>query len=524
MRHRREQDLAAEASVERIQVELADRCFGDGIGLRVPPRRADELRHEQLVEVRISLPIDLVKRLLEDGKGIRDPVREPERAAQLERDRAAPRRVGEELETGAQVVGRSRAVRPPLRKAELDQHLCPRGRIDLLVERAGEISDRGLGRALGERALGRLAERRDHERVGPWGDAEQVPGRTLRRRAGLEQQLSGRAVRGVSFDHIERLVDGAADDGVEELERILATEEVEPNEGGGGRTKLACFHAGERGRVAQLGPVAEDRGRAEEGQRLRRQASEAKPDDARNALRADLQQTGHVLGGRAGSLPCNRVEHRADEERISAGRRLEGGAEGVVRLQAVQLAREHGDRGTPKRFGANRGGLRIGDQLCDKGGIVALSLGRPGSGGDEERHSLEPSRQVEEPPQGGSVRPVQVVDREQRRPLKGHVGREPVEAVEDREGALCGRVRESRRAARLRTAARRARQALRAAPRGDPERRTRAAARTADGRSRTQTRPRTRRRGRRALASPPSRQSRAPRRAGASCRCRHFPR
>ena len=136
--------------MERIQVELADRCFGDGIGLRVPPRRADQLRQEQLVEVRIALPIDLVERLLEDCKGIRDPVREPERAAELERDRAAPRPVGEELETGAQVVGRSRAVRPPLRKAELDQHLRPRSRIDLLLERAAEISDRGLGRALGE--------------------------------------------------------------------------------------------------------------------------------------------------------------------------------------------------------------------------------------------------------------------------------------------------------------------------------------------------------------------------------------
>ncbi len=56
-------------------------------------------------------------------------------------------------------------------------------------------------------------------------------------------------MRGVSFDHIERLVDGAAHDGMEELERIRATKQVTPNEGGGGRTKLAYFHAGERGRM-----------------------------------------------------------------------------------------------------------------------------------------------------------------------------------------------------------------------------------------------------------------------------------
>ena len=88
------------------------------------------------MEVRIALPVDLVERLLEDGNGIPDPIREPERAAELERDRTAPRPVGEQLETGAQVLDRSRAVRPPLRQAELDEHLRPRSRISLLVERA----------------------------------------------------------------------------------------------------------------------------------------------------------------------------------------------------------------------------------------------------------------------------------------------------------------------------------------------------------------------------------------------------
>jgi hypothetical protein len=35
---------------------------------------------------------------------------------------------------------------------------------------------------------------------------------------------------------------------------------------------------------------------------------------------------------------------------------------------------------------------------------------------------------------------VQVVDHQQRRLVQGHVGRQPVEAVDDREGALCGSV------------------------------------------------------------------------------------
>src|SRR5262249_8614230 len=154
------------------------------IGLRVPPRRANELREEQLVKLRIPLPVDLIKRLLEDCKGIPDPVGEPERPAQLKRDRPTPRRVGEALETGAQVAGRCWAVRPPLRKAQLDKYLGPHGRIDLLIERAGEISDRGLRRAPAERALGGWAERGAHDGAGRWGAAEQVPRRTLRLRAG----------------------------------------------------------------------------------------------------------------------------------------------------------------------------------------------------------------------------------------------------------------------------------------------------------------------------------------------------
>jgi hypothetical protein len=182
--HRPEQDVAAEAAMESVQVQPGDPRLGDRIGLRMPPRRADEFRLKQLVEVQVS-PIELVQRLLEDGKGIRDPVREPQRAAQLERDRAAPRPVGEQLETGPQVLNRCRPVRPPLRKAELDKYLRPGCRIHLLREHAGQIPDRRLGRALGQCTLGRMAERRDHERVGLWGEPEQVARRTLRRGASL---------------------------------------------------------------------------------------------------------------------------------------------------------------------------------------------------------------------------------------------------------------------------------------------------------------------------------------------------
>jgi hypothetical protein len=238
-----------------------------------------------------------------------------------------------------------------------------------------------------------------------------MPRRNLWQDAALKEQLSRQAVRRISFDHIERLVDRAADDRVKELERILPPEEVKPNEDGRSRTKLACFHAGKRGRVAQLGPVAEDRGRTEERKRLRLKASEAKPDGARNALCADFQQTGHLLGVRARFLPGNRVQHRTDEERISAGRRHEGVAEGFVRLQTMQLARESLDRGSPERSRTNRDDLRSGDQLRDKRGIAALALRRTRPRDDQQRHPLQSAHQVDEPAHGRDIRPVQIVDR-----------------------------------------------------------------------------------------------------------------
>ena len=98
------------------------------------------------------------------------------------------------------------------------------------------------------------------------------------------------------------------------------------------------------------------------------------------------------------------------------------------------------DRGTPQRFGANRGGLRIRDQLRDECRIAALALRRPRRRDHQQRHPLQPPGQVEQPAQRGGVRPVQVVDRDKRRLQKGHVGRQPVQAVQDRKRALRGRV------------------------------------------------------------------------------------
>jgi hypothetical protein len=56
-----------------------------------------------------------------------------------------------------------------------------------------------------------------------------VPRRALRQGAGFKQQFSSKPVRGGSLHHIRRLVDGAADDGVKELERSGSIRVVGPD-------------------------------------------------------------------------------------------------------------------------------------------------------------------------------------------------------------------------------------------------------------------------------------------------------
>ena len=123
--------------------------------------------------------------------------------------------------------------------------------------------------------------------------------------------------------------------------------------------------------------------------------------------------------------------------------------------------------------------------LCS-GGRVAID--------DEERQPLEAALQVGEPPQRRAVGPVQVVDRDHRRPAERDVCGEPVEAVQHRERDVGLVLVGARRAGRRRRGAprgRRRRRGARAARRSWPRR---APARRAAARRRTRSPARARRR------------------------------
>ena len=129
---------------------------------------------------------------------------------------------------------------------------------------------------------------------------------------------------------------------------------------------------GQRGDVAQVGPVAEHgRRRGEPPGRLG-QAREAQRHRAGDRLRPDLVDARRVLGRGREALTLQRVEEGAHEERVSAGR-LVAGRDGLgLRLHAELLLGELRDRCVAERERADQERVRIRDELRDEHSLVAL--------------------------------------------------------------------------------------------------------------------------------------------------------
>ena len=136
-----------------------------------------------------------------------------------------------------------------------------------------------------------------------------------------------------------------------------------------------------------------------------------------------------VRGVRRDAVGLERVHQLADEQRVAAGRRVAGLAEGMVGLGAEALGDEVADRLLAQRAGADVGGGGIVGDLGEQRGVGRRVAGAD-AGGDQHRLAFEPAHEVGEEAQARAVAPVQVVDLEQQRALGGEVEREPVEAVQ----------------------------------------------------------------------------------------------
>ena len=147
------------------------------------------------------------------------------------------------------------------------------------------------------------------------------------------------------------------------------------------RGRLGCrllVQLGERGGLARVGVVAEDRDRLCEPRRLRRKAGKAKRDGARAGPCLELAETGHVGCGRGQALGGDRVQRaraRAADCRPSLpGRRRRRRR----RRRATGLAHEPaGSRGVPAEGSRpERRSASGSETICPMRGILSR-LARP---------------------------------------------------------------------------------------------------------------------------------------------------
>ena len=166
-----------------------------------------------------------------------------------------------------------------------------------------------------------------------------------------------------------------------------------------------------------------------------------------------------------------------------------------------------------ERLRADTDRVRLRRQRGDQGEVDAR-LVRPQRRREHDRHLAEPAAEELEEAERRAVDPVQVVDREQQRLPLGEPADQPVEAVEDRVGAVPAAPSAAPSSPRAGCAPRRG---PARAPPARPRRRRPAPARTGCGPRPTSTRARARRRERRAPGSP------RPGRAGAASSSRVLP-
>ena len=95
----------------------------------------------------------------------------------------------------------------------------------------------------------------------------------------------------------ERVVDGSPDQGMDEPDRLLRPEHVDPDEGRDRLGGCAFVKSGELRGLAWIGVVTEHRNGLGQCRRLRRKPCEPQRDGARAGARLELAQVGHVRLG-----------------------------------------------------------------------------------------------------------------------------------------------------------------------------------------------------------------------------------
>jgi hypothetical protein len=383
-------------------------------------------------------------------------LREQQRAGDGARRPGAGDGIVEPLVGGEQVLGGGRPVRQHLGPAQRQQHR----RAALLRRRLGErtapVGDRAVGGPAPHRGLPGRVEQVDRPGVAAGRRMEQLGGDLLDAGALVAQHARGPLVLQRALGGRQLVVDGVADQRVDEAERRLLAQDLRLDERAGDGGDRALVAAGEGGHGGQRGALPEHGDGACDRAGVLRQPPQPYEHRRRRGARADGADDVDVLRGGRDALGLERAQELAQQQRVAAGGVVAGGAEQRVRGGAEPVAHEHGDGVRAQWAGADRQGRRVLRQLGDQAGVGAR-LGGAERGGEQDRQALQPPREVREEAQRRAVAPVQVVDGQQQRPLGGDVRGEPVEPVQRRERRdALAHLGEHRAGGRRRTGERRA--------------------------------------------------------------------
>ena len=333
------------------------------------------------------------------------------------------------------MLDRRVSPRASFRHSELDERVQVDIGLRPLLEGARQVSDCRVGGSLSESARRSSAQSVDDEWVSGGRDVEEVRRDELGAGARPVQDRGCLPVQEGALDRSHPVEDGGADDGVRELQWRLACDETRPAERVCREVEPLEIETCERGRATDVGLIAEDCRRPSELHGIAGEPCESKADEPTHPLGGKIVEAFGVLGSRSDLLSCDRIEKRSEEERIASRHLVESRGERLVRLEAVELAGEGGDRRTAERPGTKHVGLGIGQKLGEQ---RRLSCFPPGTGRrhEQKRKTLDPPREIHEPVKRRRVEPMRVVECEEERSLVRQIGGEPVEAVEHDEGGV----------------------------------------------------------------------------------------
>ncbi len=238
----------------------------------------DQAGREEALELRIG-PGKLVERLLEHGVRLLS-AEDEQLAAEQSRGLGAPHRARGQRMRLAQVLYCGHSAHVRLGRAELEEHLGALRVWRRLLEGASKVGDGALQGTARAGAPRGVAQRRDGLRICGRRAAQQVRGDAFRFRPGVGEQARGAGVSPVSLEGCERLVDRRADEWMDERQRRLRAQYVDPRERVNRLERRLLLQVGQRSCLAGIGVVAQDCNSLRERRRLRRKPGEAKGDGA----------------------------------------------------------------------------------------------------------------------------------------------------------------------------------------------------------------------------------------------------